>query len=79
LGGSRAVRRPGGAVQFADQGHRPAAQFDNPVHRRAVLGLQRFHREELRLGEQCRQRVVEGVAQIERDFAGGGELSFGVP
>jgi hypothetical protein len=78
-GASRVVRRPGGGIQPAHEVHGPAAQIDDPVDRRPVFGLQGLHGQQLCLCHESSERIVEGVTQIERHFAGGGELSFGVP
>jgi hypothetical protein len=44
-----------------------------------VFGLQGFHRQQLRLGHERSERIVDGMTEIERHLAGGGELSFCVP
>ena len=78
-GTSCVVRRSSGGIEAADEGDGSPAQIDDPVDGGPVFGLQGFHRQQLRLGHESGERIVDGVTEIERHLASGGELPFGVP
>jgi len=73
-GGSRIGRGSSGDVHFAEERYHTTAEFDDPLHGRELCWRQWLEGEELRLGQKRRERIVDLVAQLERDRAGGGQL-----